>query len=117
MAKYRFDAKTGKMLVYNEKTGKWVQDRSKAKRFDFDRPMTYMPDIAEVMVYATDKPTLLTSRSQRAAYERSNNLRQAGDFRRGEIAERREKKVRREIEAVTKLTGIRPGNTLNWADF
>jgi hypothetical protein len=117
MSRYRIDPKSGKTLVLNEKTGKWRPDRAKANKFDPSKPMNFMPDIAEVVVNATDKPVVLTSRSQRAAYCRANNIREAGDFKRGEIAERQARKVRQEIEAVTKLTGIRPGKTVNWSDF
>lgn len=118
MSRYRWDEKSGKFLIWSERSQKWVRERKKAgKGFDFDRPMTYVPDISERMVYATETPTLITSRAQRARYERANGIREAGDFKRGEIAERRAKKVRREIEAVTRETGIRPGNSVNWTDF
>jgi hypothetical protein len=117
VAKYRIDPKTGKTLVFNERTGKWRPDRSKADKFDFSKPMNFMPDIAEVLVHATEKPVLLTSRSQRAAYCRANNIREAGDFKRGEIAERQAKKARQEIERVTKETGIRPASSVTWGDF
>jgi hypothetical protein len=117
MAKYRYDEKTGKVLRLNEKTGRWVQDRTKRKGFDFSKRVNFVPDIQPFVALASDKPQLITSRSQLGAYERSNGIRQAGDFRKGEIAERRAAKVRQEIEAVTKLTGIRPGNAVNWTDF
>lgn len=118
MAKYKWCDKRQTFLTWSDKSGKWVKDRKKAaKGFDFNKRMTYMPDISERMVYATETPTLITSRAQRARYERANGIREAGDFRRGEIAERREKKIRQEIEAVTKLTGIRPEKSVNWTDF
>jgi hypothetical protein len=115
--RYKFDERTGKMLRLNEKTGRWVQDRSRSNKFKFGKPINYVPDIAEVVVFATDKPVLLTSRSQRAAYCRANGIREAGDFKRGEIAERRATKVRREIEAIARETGVRPGSSVNWTEF
>jgi hypothetical protein len=117
MSRYRFDERTGKMLRLNEKTGKWVQDRAKRKGFDFSKRMNFVPDIQEFMAYATDKPQLISSRPQLARYERSNGIRQCGDFKRGEIAERRATKVRREIDAAHKATGVRPGTSVNWTDF
>lgn len=117
MSRYRFDGRTGKMLRFNEKTGRWVQDRQKKKGFDFSKRMNFVPDIQEFMAYATDKPQLISSRSQLARYERSNGVRQAGDFKRGEIAERRARKLRAEADAAHKATGIRPGNSVNWTDF
>jgi hypothetical protein len=117
MAKYRYDDNTGKMLRLNEKTGKWVKDRKKVAKFDFDRPMNYVPDIGEFVAHATDKPVLIGSRSKLAAYERANGVRQCGDFKRGEIAERRARKVQREIAEVTKRAGVRPDNRVTWSDF
>jgi hypothetical protein len=115
--RYRYNDTTDKMEVWCDKAGKWKPDKAYNGRFDYSKPMNVMLDIGEFVAHATDKPVLISSRSKLAAYERSNGVRQAGDFRRGEIAERRQKKVEREIEAVTKRTGIRPGNGVTWSDF
>jgi hypothetical protein len=112
--RYRYDENTGRVLRFNEKTGKWVQDRTKPKGFDFSKPVNFVPDIAEFVANATDKPVLISSRSQLGRYERSNNIRQCGDFKRGEIAERRAKKVNRELAEAKRLGG---GANFTWVDF
>lgn len=114
MSRYRIDPKTGKTLRLNEKTGRWVQDRTRAKGFDFSKRMNFVPDIKEFVSVATEKPVLISSRSQLAAYERSNNIRQAGDFKKGEIAGRRKKKVERELYEAKALGG---GVNVAWSDF
>jgi len=117
--RYRYDEKTGKVLRLNEKTGKWVPDRKKAKGFDFSKSVNFVPDIREFVANATDKVVLISSRSQLARYERANNIRQCGDFKTGEIAQRRTKKIDREYKEAVKAAGLRPEQVkpLTWSDF
>lgn len=118
MSRYRWDDKTGKFLRLNE-NGKWVKDRKKPKGFDYSRPMNFVPDIREFVAHATDKPVLITSRSQLARYERANNVRQCGDYKPGEIQERRRKKVERERAEAIKSAGLRPeqAKPVTWSEF
>jgi hypothetical protein len=120
MAKYRWDEKSEKFLVWSERSGKWVKERKKSPgKFDFNRPMHYVPDIGEFVAHATEKPVLISSRSKLAAYERSNGVRQCGDFKRGEIAERRKKKVEREVSEAVRQAGLRPEQVrpIAWTEF
>lgn len=110
MSRYRYDAKTGSMRVFDERTGKWKPDRSRKNANRVVAP-SVMPDIQPFVANASDKPQLITSRSQLGRYERSNGIRQAGDFKPGEIIERRKKKVARErADAI----GAAP---VAWTDF
>jgi hypothetical protein len=107
MSRYRYDAKSDRVLVLDEKTGKWKPDRRKAKA---GAPFV-MPDIKEFIARATDKPVLIGSRSKLAAYQRAHNIRQCGDFKRGEIMQRRNKTVERGLAEAKKLGG---GAPLTW---
>ena len=87
------------------------------------KPMV-MCDISEFVARAhhdkLDKwrPQLITSRSQRARYERSNNIRQCGDFKRGEIISGVRKKREQEASMANRLaaeTGLRgPRKDVEW---
>jgi hypothetical protein len=59
-----------------------------------------MSDIKEFVANATDKPELITSRSQLARYERSNNIRQVGNDLKGRIVADGKKRVARDRELV-----------------
>ena len=104
MSRYRYDAATGKMLTLDPKTGKWKPERNKTKdKFNYAGRVNFMPDIKEFVANATDKPTLITSRSQLARYERSNNIRQCGDFKPGEIIAREKKRKERDMQEASRL--------------
>lgn len=115
MARYKFDAKTGAMLVLNEKTGRWNKDRPKK-----GKPITQVnvfSDIKEFVANATDTPTLITSRSKLRAYERANGLRQAGDFRPGEIIAKAEKRREQDATRQSRLmreTRLNGGKHFEW---
>lgn len=87
--------------LYNKDTGYQLDQPQSG---EVCKPMV-MRDIQEFVARAhgdkPDKwrPQLITSRSHRARYERSNNIRQCGDFKRGEIISGVSKK--REQEAAT----------------
>lgn len=66
-----------------------------------------MSDIREFVSVATDKPVRITSRSQLAAYERSNNIRQCGDYKPGEVVRREKRRVNAPIEAAKKVKGVK----------
>jgi hypothetical protein len=120
MAKYRWDEKSEKFLVWSERSGKWVKERKKSPgKFDFNRPMRYVPDIQPFVAHATEMAVEITSRSHLGRYERSNNVRQCGDFKRGEIAERRRKKVEREAAEAIRQAGLRPEQVkpIAWTEF
>lgn len=108
--RYRFDAKTGAMLVLNEKTGRWNKQR--ASKGKLVTSINVFSDIKEFTANATDKPVHITSRSQLRAYERSNGIRQAGDFKPGEIIARQTKRNERDMQIASRLTRdtrLRPG--------
>lgn len=113
MATYRYDHTTGGLLRLCEKTGKWKKDR---KTKDRVCAPSVMADIRPFISRATDKPVEITSRSQLARYERSNNIRQCGDFRSGEIETKRKRKIRAEIAEATKHAGV-PLSSVQWSDF
>lgn len=103
MSRYKFDKKTNRMLVLDEETGKWKPERKKKGKFDFNRPVNFVPDIQEFVSYATDKPVLIGSRSKLRAYERANNIRQCGDFRKGEIVTNVQKRKEQAIREIARL--------------
>lgn len=107
MARFKIDAKTGKTLTLDEKTGEWKPDRSRAKsRLDLNKAVVIMKDIDEFVSYAGPKPELITSRSQLGRHERSNNMRQAGDFKPGEVVAREKKRVEGPMEAARRAGGV-----------
>lgn len=110
MARFKIDPKSGKVLVYSERTGKWRVERKKKGEDRIATP-SVMPDIKEFVANATDKPALITSRSQLARYERSNNIRQCGDHKPGDIIARRKKSVEAGLAEARKLGG---GVTVQW---
>jgi len=120
MSRFKVDAKTGNLLVLNEKTGKWRKERKKTEdKVDYSRGVTFMPDIKPFVANAhKGKAIEITSRSQLARYERSNNLKQAGDFKPGEIMaleNRRIEKGKEEAARLARETGLHriPGS--KWA--
>lgn len=88
MARYKVCAKTGKFLILDEGTGQWKVDRTghNSNRFDVTKPVTIMSDIKEFVSIAGHKPERITSRSQLARHERSNNMRQVGNDLKGVTA-------------------------------
>jgi hypothetical protein len=71
--------------------------RAPDKRSPLGCPML-MNDIKEFVSHATDRPVRITSRSQLAAYERSNNIRQCGDYKPGEVVAREKKRIQKGID-------------------
>ena len=111
--RYRYDAKADRIMVLDERTGKWKPDRSRKNAGKIVAP-SVMPDIRAFVAVATEKPMEITSRSQLGRYERSNNIRQCGDYRPGEVIERRKKRVERELGEAKRLGG---GVNATWTDF
>ena len=104
MSRYRYDADKKCMLVLDAKTGKWKPERKAAKdKFNYAGRVNFMPDIKEFVANATDRPTLITSRSQLGRYERSNNIRQCGDFKPGEVIAREKKRKERDMQEASRL--------------
>lgn len=102
MARYRICPKTGRTLVFDEKTERWKKAR-KTKDKAPALGATFMPDIKPFVANATDKPVEITSRSQLARYERSNNIRQAGDWKPREIIERAQSRTERDMREASRL--------------
>lgn len=66
-----------------------------------------MGDIKPFVSVAGHKPELITSRSQLARHERSNNIRQVGNDLKGKIIEREQRRVNAPIEAAKKVRGVK----------
>ena len=106
--------------LYNKATG-YQLDQPQGT--EVCKPMV-MRDITEFVARAhydkpgSWKPQVISSRSQRGAYERSNNMRQAGDFKPGEIIRGVTKKREQEAEKANRLaseTGLRgPRKDIEW---
>ena len=104
MSRYRYCAKTDRFLVFDEKTERWKPERkSKAKDKAPAIGAFFMPDIKPFVANAADKPVEITSRSQLGAYERSNNIRQAGDHRPGEMIDRAKSRTERDMREASRL--------------
>lgn len=104
MSRYRYDADKKCMLVLNEKTGRWVKERKKAAdTFDYSGRVNFMPDIAPFVSRATEKTVEITSRSQLRRYERSNGIRQCGDFRPGEVIAKEKNRKDRDMREASRL--------------
>ena len=104
MSRYRYDADKKCMMVLNEKTGRWVKERKKpADKFDYAQRMNFMPDIAPFVSRATEKTVEITSRSQLRRYERSNGIRQCGDFRPGEVIAKEKNRKERDMREASRL--------------
>ena len=92
---------------YNKDTGH-MMDRP--QRAEVCAPMV-MADIEEFVTRAHfGKPQLISSRSTLGRYERSNNIRQAGDFKAGEIiggVRRAREKEAAEANRLANETGLR----------
>lgn len=93
--------------LYNKVTG-YMMDLPQTD--EICAPMV-MPDIREFIATAhRGRPQRITSRSILGRYERSNNIRQAGDFKPGEIIgevrKRREKEANEAIRLANE-TGLR----------
>jgi hypothetical protein len=92
VARYKFDHVTGKTLVWSEKSKKWVKERKSAgKGFDFSKGFTVLPDIKEFV--SPIDGSLISSRSKLRHHNRGHNVRQAGDFKPGEIIARENKRI------------------------
>lgn len=111
--RYRYDHARDRLMVLDERTGKWKPDRSRRNARKIVAP-SVMPDICRFVANATDKPVEITSRSQLGRYERAHNIRQCGDYKPGEIAARRHKKVQAGLDEAKRLGG---GVTATWAEF
>lgn len=102
MSRYRYCPKTDALLVLNEKTGKW----RKAPKIKDKAPALgafFMPDIKPFVAHASDRPVEITSRSQLGAYERSNNIRQCGDLKPGEIIAKTQSRRERDMQEASRL--------------
>jgi hypothetical protein len=106
MARYKFTA-DGRMLKLDEATGEWKPERRTSKgksKLKFGRGVNYVPDIAEFVAHATDTPTLISSRSQLARYERANNIRQVGNDLKGRIVAEGKRRAAAERALVARET-------------
>lgn len=104
MSRYKYDAAKGCMVTLDEKTGKWKPERKKAKdKFDYAKRMNFMPDIQPFVSRATEKAVEITSRSQLARYERSNGIRQCGDFKPGEVIAKEQNRKQRDMREASRL--------------
>lgn len=103
----KFCKKRNCMVRWNEKTKKWVKPRKKKSdnKFDFSRGFTVMPDITEFQ--SPIDGSMISSRSQLRAHERRHNVRQAGDFKPGEL-------IKRENERVAKTREQAQGASFKW---
>ena len=120
MARYKFDAKTGGMLILNEKTGRWNKQRKRAEK-PLQGSFNLVPAIKEFVSHAgnSGKPELITSRSQLRRHERSNGIRQAGDFKDGHMIAQTEKRHEQDKAERTRLmreTNLRSsgGKDFSW---
>ncbi len=73
-----------------------------------------MSDIREFVSNATDTPTLISSRSQLARYERSNNIRQVGNDLKGKIVADGKRRQAND-KALIKREARRARVDLKWA--
>lgn len=104
MSRYRYDADKKCILVLDERTGKWKPERKKAKdKFNYTQRMNLMPDIQPFVSRATEKAVEITSRSQLRRYERSNGIRQCGDFKPGEVIATDKKRKERDMREASRL--------------
>ena len=108
MSRYRYDPVKDRMLVLDDKTGEWKPDRKRKGKVGAP---TVVPDIREFVSHATDKPVLIGSRSRLRAYERSNNVRQCGDLKPGEIIAKRKSYVEAGLAEARRLGG---GVSIQW---
>jgi hypothetical protein len=74
----------------------------------------FMNDIKEFVANATDKPVRITSRTQLAAYERSNNVKQCGDFKPGAIVAKEKKRIQDGLDRAKALSK-KAKATASWA--
>ena len=106
--------------LYNKDTGNQIDQLQD----DTPKAPMVMRDIGEFVARAHKdlpgrwKPQVISSRSKLRAYERSNDLRQAGDFKAGEMiglaAKQREKEAQR-ANHLAKKTGLRgPRKDFEW---
>lgn len=109
MARYRFDAKTGRMLTFDERTGDWKPERKRkgkaADKWDYDRAFYVMPDIKEFV--SPIDGSLISSRSKLRHHNRGHNVRQCGDWKPGEI-------IARENTRIAETARQAEGNTATW---
>jgi hypothetical protein len=118
MARYKVCSKTGKFLILDEGTGEWRIDRTghNSNQFDVTKPVAIMADIKEFVSIAGHKPELITSRSQLARHERSNNMRQVGNDlttrNGGRVTERAKERDAKRAEIIRK-----GGIKVSWTDY
>lgn len=131
--RWKISASTGRFLVWRQRTKRWVVDRDeycscgdvqtkclsveneKAKAaekrekppigFDFSKRFYVLPDITEFQ--SPIDGSMISSRSKLRAHERRHDVRQAGDFKPGEI-------VKRENERVAEARKIAKGEFFQW---
>lgn len=103
----RYCKKRECLVQLNEKTGKWRKPRKKKadQGFDFARGFTIMPDITEFQ--SPIDGSMISSRSQLRAHEQRHDVRQAGDFKPGEL-------VRREDARVAESKRQSEGGKIKW---
>ena len=112
MSRYRYDTKTDRMMVLNEATGEWKPARKTKGKVGAP---SVMPDIKEfVTVAGHDTPVLISSRAKLRAYERSNNIRQCGDLKPGEIIARERARIAGSRDEARRLGG---DTSVTWTDF
>jgi hypothetical protein len=70
----------------------------------------FMPDIKPFVQVSTREPSVISSRSDLARFERTTGLRQAGDIKPGEIAAEHN---RQKADLIKKSKGVEHG----WTDF
>lgn len=102
MSRYRYDAKTDRIVYLDEKTGKWKPERKKKGKDIVCAPMV-MSDIAPFVSRATEKAVEITSRSQLRRYERSNGIKQCGDLKPGEVIATEKKRKERDMREASRL--------------
>src|SRR5262245_26850714 len=104
MARYKYCAKAGAMLVLNEKSGRWVKQR-KTKDRPVQASVYVFSDMKEFVSHAgnSGRPELITSRSQLRAHERSNGMRHAGDFKPGHMIAQAQKRRERDMQEASRL--------------
>ena len=68
---------------------------------------TIMSDIREFVSIAGEKPELITSRSQLARHERSNNMRQVGNDLKGKVIQREKRRIQAGIDRAKQVGGVK----------
>lgn len=88
------------------------REKRQDKRSSLPTPF-FISDITPFVSIATKDTVEITSRSQLRAYERANNIRQCGDFKKGEIISAQNKRWN---EAVTVSEADKKASDFKWVD-